>query len=69
MKNGNISPLVPLLPILRFVPIFHFPVPLSRSLFSVLVISHHLTTLASPFPLAFSTPEPPEELAHRLFNY
>ena len=68
MKNGNIALLVPSLPILCFVPTFHFAVPLPRSLFSVLVVSYHFTTQASPFPLPSSTPVPPGELALRLFD-
>lgn len=68
MKNGNISLLVPSLPIIYFVPTFHFAVPFPLSLFSVLVVSHHFTTLASPFPLPSPTPVPPGELALRLFD-
>ena len=68
MKNGNTALLVPSLPILCFVPTFHFAVPLPRFLFSVLVVSHHFTTLASSFPLSSPTPVPPGELAIRIFD-
>ena len=61
MKNVNISLLVPSLPILYFFPTFHFAVPLPRSLFSVLVVSHHFTTPASSFPLPSPIPVPPGE--------